>query len=202
MGRRGVRRGRGGADRPMFRERHRPSRGPVDARQSARDVRVNSVLAVEVNPLPIDESLATPRRREPHRVVVVDYPIVAARNASRTGVKTNTDSLVSDVLGIVASLDRRHQAGAVIHHQPGLNMGRLGTALAAFGQLRKIVLIDGGILAGIRSLEEGLADVVNRVVFLLRHHPRLRRHLIEAVRDRAIHAQRIVAVLERTRGKS
>ena len=60
---------------------------------------------------------------------------------------------------------------------------------------------DVGVLRRIVRPQIRLADVVNHVVLLLRHHPGLRRHQAEAVRQRLIHRERIAAVLELVRRK-
>jgi hypothetical protein len=47
-----------------------------------------------------------------------------------------------------------------------------------------------------------LPDVVDHIVLLLRHHPALRGHLAETEGQRAVHAERVCAVLEDARGKA
>ncbi len=101
----------------------------------------------------------------------VKRPGPAARNAARSGIEPDRDSLVHDVRAIsIADLIARHQAGTVVHRDPGLDLDRLCTAARPLGQPRQERRIDASILAGMIRLQIGLPDVVDHIVLLLRRH--------------------------------
>ena len=98
---------------------------------------MNLVGTIEVDAVPVDEPLARPGGSEPHRILVVDRPGPAARNPSWPRIEPDRDPLVHEVRAVsVADLIGRHQAGTVVHRDPGLDLDRFGTAALPFRQPR------------------------------------------------------------------
>ncbi len=182
--------------------RVRPARADrIGHLDEADDPGMDLVPAVEIDPVPIDEAVAAPRGRHPHRVLVEDRPEPASRDAAGARVESDGDPLVGEVRSVVAHLVGGRERRAVVHRRPWLDGRRLGASRRAFRQAVEVGPIHGGILRGVVGLEEGLADVMDHVVLLRRHHPGLRRHLAEAVGQRAVEAVRVLAVLELARGE-
>jgi hypothetical protein len=77
--------------------------------------------AVEVDAVPVDESFAVPHCRDPERVVVEQHPVPATRHSARSIVQTHRDALVGEV-AFVSDFERGHQAGAVVHAHPRLDV--------------------------------------------------------------------------------
>ena len=167
----------------------------------ADDLGVDLVPAVEVDPVPVDEAVAAPRSRQAHRVVVEDRPVPAPRDAARPGVEADGDTLVGEVRPVVAHLVGGRECRAVVHRRPRLDVRWLGAASRPFRQAVEIGPVHEGELGRVVALEERFTDVMNDVVFLRGHHPGLRRHLAEAVGERAIEAVGVAAVLEPARGE-
>ena len=183
--------------------------GPGDL---SRNPRVRAVSPIEMNAAPIDEwrsfsgRLARPSPGNPHRVVIVNDPMAAAGNAARARIEPHGDPLVGDVgpstVGDPGELVGAHQTGTIVHHHPRLDIARLGAARISPRQTRQIIGIERSVLRQIPSLQVGLADVVNDIVLLPRHHPTLSGHQTETASQRLIHGERIVAVAELALGES
>ena len=96
-----------------------------------------------------------------------------------------------------------HQARAVVHRHPRLDArrGRAELARLARRQLGEVGVVGLRVLRRVVRLQVRLAEVVDHVVLLPRHHPRLRGHQAVAVRERAVQAVRVAAVLERVGGE-
>src|SRR6185437_12451025 len=76
------------------------------------NARMDLMLAVEIDAVPVDESFSAPRRRDAHRVVVEQHPVPSTRHSARSVVQTYRDALVGEV-AFVADFERGHQARAV-----------------------------------------------------------------------------------------
>jgi hypothetical protein len=163
--------------------------------------RMNLMLAVEVDAFPVDEALAAPGRRDSQRIVFKQHPVPPARHAPRSIVQGYSDAFVGEV-ALVADFKRRHEAGAVVHAHPRLDVRRLRPAARSLRQSGEVTLLDFYELPWVVRFQIGFANVVDHVVFLFGNHPRLRRHHAKAVRQRLVHPERIAAVLELPFGKA
>ena len=174
--------------------------GVVDV-HTADEPGMDRVLAVEADPVPVDEAGAGPGGGQAERVVLVEDPRPPARDTPLPRVEPDGDPLVGDVRQVLAGLDGRHQARAVIHRDPRLDRRRRRAAGVPLRQPVDVPAIDRDVLPRVVRLEERLADVVDDVVLLPGDHPGLRRHLAEAVGDGPVEAVGIAAVPERRGGE-
>ncbi len=163
--------------------------------------RMHPVPAVEVDAVEVDEPLAAPHRRHPHRVVIEDHPVAALGHATGTGIQPQGVALVSKIRRVAADFQGQHQVGTVVHLLPRLVFRRRRTPRVALGQTIQVRLIEGNVLRRIVPLQIRLADVMDHVVFLSGDHPGLRGHHAEPVRQGAIHGIRVAAVFELAGGK-
>src|SRR5207248_11301516 len=92
----------------------------VGEADSANRARVDGVLAIEVDAVPIDEALAAPRRDDTQGIVIVKYPVPAARHAAWSGIEAHRDALVGKV-ALVADFHGQHQARPIVHVCPRLD---------------------------------------------------------------------------------
>src|SRR5262249_854801 len=151
----------------------RPARADrIGKRGLANDARVDGMLAVEIDAIPIDEPIAGPGRDGPERIMVVHQPAPAARDAPGAVVEPYRNALVCEVT-LLADLDGRHHARPVIHARPRLDARRFGSAVGPFRQGGEVGVVYLRVLTWIVRLEIGFANEVNDVVFLLGHHPGL-----------------------------
>ena len=118
-GRRAGRRGPGAAGRRTSRSRGRPSRGRPGWRiDLAGDPRVDLVLAVEVDPVPVDEALPGPGGGEPQRVVVVERPSAGRARRPPGPGRAGRRSPCRRSSCRRRRPRGRHQARAVVHRRP------------------------------------------------------------------------------------
>ena len=128
--------------------------------------------AVEVDSRPVDEGVAGPEGGGAERVELVEHPGVAAAHAARARIEPHREPLAGEAVAFSvtvlppADLERAGEEGAVVVQPPGLNRRRLWPPRRARGQRGEILRRDGGVEGRVAVLEEGLADVVDHVVFL------------------------------------
>ena len=194
------------AQRPWIGERARLRIRPAGHRRERRlDVahhpRVHAVAAVEVDAGPIDELFARPKRRGPQRVEFIENPGVPTAHAARAGVEADRESLSGNVVRVLARLERAREKRPVVVQPPGLDRRGLRPAGRAGRQCGEIVRRDRRIPVAVAILQECLADVVDHVVLLRRHHPGLGDHQAVAVRERPVHRIGVAAVLEFSLGE-
>src|SRR6056300_784419 len=83
---------------PFTRFRIRPTRLiRIHENPFTDDAGVGSMRSIEVDAFPVDKFIAGIKRRETHSVVIVDRPDFASRDAARSRVETDCDSLLRDV---------------------------------------------------------------------------------------------------------
>ncbi len=121
---------------------------------------------------------------------------MAAGHTAGARVEPHREPFPGHVAAPLPDLERAGEEGAVIVHPPGFDGGGLGAAALARGQRREVLGRDRGVEVAVAILEEGLAHVMNDIVFLARHHPALGHHEAGPVGERAIHAVGIAASLE------
>ena len=119
---------------------------------------------------------AGPGRREPQRVVVEDHPAPARATRRRARRRAGRRS---PCRRCSARRRRPRRSPSGSGRSPSSTHGSMldrlrarGSSPSAAGQ---VGVVDPGVLAGIVRLQVRLADVVDHVVLLPRHHPRLRR---------------------------
>ena len=167
------------------------------------------MLTVKLDASPINEILfgarriqSTPCGRHPQRVGIEHHPVTSAGDASGTWVQPYRDSLVRDVVSGTGDFICMSQTRAIIHRVPWLNQTRFRTPRISFGKSRDVCRIDIHELRWIVRLQVGLADVVNHVIFLRRHHPRLSSHQAKTARQRLVHCKRVASVTKFPCGES
>ena len=119
----------------------------------ADDARMDLVAAVEVDPIPVDESLAGPGGGQAHRVVVVDDPGSPASDSPLPRIEPDGDSLGGDIRPIIADFQRGRQAGTVVHRDPGLDRRRRRALARSLGELIEVAPIDAGVPVGLPGLK-------------------------------------------------
>ena len=163
---------------------------------------MDGMLAVEHDGPVVDESFAAPAGRDPQRVLVEDHPISTSRDAAGPGIQPDRNSLVGEVRSVGADLVGRGQVRPIVHRHPRLELRRRRSPRVTLGQTGQISLVNRDVLPRVQRLQVGLADVVDCVVLLLRDHPGLRYHQVEAMGERFVHAMRIAAVAELIGGET
>src|SRR5262245_7402054 len=98
----------------------------------AHNPRMNLMFAVELDPVPVDESVTVPSTGPTERVMLKHHPRSAARNTARARVEAHRNCLLRDVAPARAKFVRVDQTRAVIHRQPRLNRSRRRTARIAY----------------------------------------------------------------------
>src|SRR5262245_4896870 len=85
----------------------------------ADDVRMDLMLTIELNAAPIDESLCiiagAPNGSNAQRILVKNQPMLATRDASRTRIKSNRNSLVRKIERVTRNLIGMRQTWTIIH---------------------------------------------------------------------------------------
>ena len=173
--------------------------------------------------MPVNEALPRPGARHAQRIVLEREPGAApgyAAVAAAAAIEAHRDALVGDVgvgghvverasgrslrlpVGRIRHFERADQKIAVVHLLPWLALDGRGPTV---GPLRQPVEIRAGDLEPLARIvwpEKIFPDVVDDVVFLLRHELHLRHHQPPAAGQRLVHRVRIIAVLENPLGKA
>ena len=116
----------------------RPDRVGKDS--TANNARMNTMLAIELNIPPIDETLLrvvaidSPTCRPPHRVGVKDHPIVTSGDTSRPWVDAHRHPLVGNVELVSWDLITVGQLVSIVHRTPNLDLTRRRSSRIPLGQ--------------------------------------------------------------------
>ena len=173
----------------------------IDEQGLAGDAGVAVVGAVEGDASPIEE-IARVGGGDTHRVLVIEHPGVAFGNATFSLIEADDDSLLGDILVLVAYLEGPHERLTEVHQLVGLPflnhvraVWHLGQ-VEGFGEAGEVGLGGFEILALVEWLQEGFADVVDGGILLFRIELHLGDHHPVSLLEGLIHAVGIAAVLE------
>ena len=167
----------------------------------ASRMRMGAVAAVEIDPLPIDEAVACPDGGEAERVEVVDRKRPPAADPLPPRIEPDRKSLPHDSPMVAADFDRGGEKRPVVVEPPGIGRRRGRAAAGSLGEGGEIVGGDRDVGLVVVPLQKRLAEVVDDVVLLARHHPALGHHLASTNGERGIEGEGIGAALEGVAGK-
>ena len=163
----------------------------------ASRMRMGAVAAVEIDPFPIDEAVAGPDGGEAERVEVVDRKRPTTADPLPARIESDRKSLPHDPPLVATDFDRGGEERPVVVEPPGIGRRRGRAAAGSLGEGGEIVGGDRDVGLVVVPLQKRLAEVVDDVVLLARHHPALRHHLASADGERPVERQGIGAAFER-----